>query len=77
MQLYVDSSKACLVLNGTKSSIASYFYCTANPLALNYDKTPYNAHILIECHTLKHVVCAATEKECGALFYSSQTAMGL
>eukprot|EP00957_Ditylum_brightwellii_P044272 3358740-Ditylum_brightwellii.AAC.1 len=66
-----------LVLNGAKSQIASYFYCAASPYALNYNRTLHNVSILIECHTLKHVVCLAAEAESGALFHNSQTTMGL
>eukprot|EP00957_Ditylum_brightwellii_P038578 2916407-Ditylum_brightwellii.AAC.1 len=77
MQLYVDSDAAYLVINDTKSHIAGYFYCASNPNALNYNKTPHNAPILIECRTLKHVMCSAVEAECGALFHNSQTAMGI
>eukprot|EP00957_Ditylum_brightwellii_P093196 7096372-Ditylum_brightwellii.AAC.1 len=77
MQLYVDSDAAYLVVNCAKSRIAGYFYCTSNPHALNYNKTPHNAPILIERRTLKHVVCSAEEAECGTLFHNSQTAMDL
>eukprot|EP00957_Ditylum_brightwellii_P001850 142592-Ditylum_brightwellii.AAC.1 len=77
MQLHVDSDAAYLVVNGAKSHIAGYFYCASNPHTLNYSKTPYNAPILIECRTLKQVVCSAAEAECGTLFHNSQTAMGL
>eukprot|EP00957_Ditylum_brightwellii_P151402 11529439-Ditylum_brightwellii.AAC.1 len=77
MQLHVDSDAAYLVINGTKSRITGYFYCASSPHALNYNKTPHNAPILIEFRTLKHVVCSVAEAECGALFYNSQTTMGL
>eukprot|EP00957_Ditylum_brightwellii_P057291 4342378-Ditylum_brightwellii.AAC.1 len=76
MQLHVDSNATYLVVNGTKSRIASYFYCASNPHMLNYNKIPHNAPILIECRTLKHVVCSTAETECGALFHNSQTVMG-
>eukprot|EP00957_Ditylum_brightwellii_P196220 14951008-Ditylum_brightwellii.AAC.1 len=77
MQLHVDSNATYLVVNGAKSCIAGYFYCASNPHTLNYNKTPHNAPIFIECRILKHVVCSAAEAECGALFHNSQTAMGL
>eukprot|EP00957_Ditylum_brightwellii_P065957 5002040-Ditylum_brightwellii.AAC.1 len=77
MQLHVDSNAAYLVVNGAKRRIAGYFYCASNLHALNYNKTPHNVPILIECRTLKHVVCSAVEAECGALFCNSQTVMGL
>eukprot|EP00957_Ditylum_brightwellii_P110139 8400392-Ditylum_brightwellii.AAC.1 len=77
MQLHVDSDTAYLVLNGAKSWIANYFYCVANPHTLNYNKTPQNAHILINCCTLKHVICLAAETEYSTLFHNNQTAMGL
>eukprot|EP00957_Ditylum_brightwellii_P064093 4862119-Ditylum_brightwellii.AAC.1 len=77
MQLHVDSDAAYLVVNGTKSCIAGYIYCASNPHTLNYNKKPHNVPILIECRTLKHVVCSAVDAECGALFHNSQTAMGL
>eukprot|EP00957_Ditylum_brightwellii_P108467 8273315-Ditylum_brightwellii.AAC.1 len=48
MQLHVDSNAAYLVINGARSCIAGYFYCAFNPYALNYNKTPHNAPILIE-----------------------------
>eukprot|EP00957_Ditylum_brightwellii_P180422 13743964-Ditylum_brightwellii.AAC.1 len=54
MQLHVNSDTAYLVVNGTKSHIAGYFYCASNPHALNYNKTQHNAPILIEYRTLKH-----------------------
>eukprot|EP00957_Ditylum_brightwellii_P078093 5937070-Ditylum_brightwellii.AAC.1 len=77
MQLHVDSDAAYLVVNGAKSRIAGYFYCAPNSYTLNYNKTPHNAPILIECRTLKHAVCSAAEAECNTLFHNSQTAMGL
>eukprot|EP00957_Ditylum_brightwellii_P066803 5069381-Ditylum_brightwellii.AAC.1 len=77
MQLHVDCNAAYLVVNGAESRIACYFYCEFNLHALNYNKTLHNAPILIECRTLKHVVCSAAEAECSALFHNSQTAMGL
>eukprot|EP00957_Ditylum_brightwellii_P177021 13485535-Ditylum_brightwellii.AAC.1 len=77
MQLHVDSNAAYLVLNGAKNCIIRYFYCAANPHVLNYNQTPHSTPILIECRTLKHVVCSAAEAECGVLFHSSQTAMVL
>eukprot|EP00957_Ditylum_brightwellii_P188493 14349909-Ditylum_brightwellii.AAC.1 len=55
VQLHVDSNAAYLVVDGAKSHIASYSYCASNPHALNYNKTPHSAPILIECRTLKHV----------------------
>eukprot|EP00957_Ditylum_brightwellii_P016652 1252161-Ditylum_brightwellii.AAC.1 len=55
MQLHVDSDTAYLAVNGAKSGITGYFYCTSNPHALNYNKTPHNDPIRIECRTLKHV----------------------
>eukprot|EP00957_Ditylum_brightwellii_P127574 9728700-Ditylum_brightwellii.AAC.1 len=66
MQLHVNSDAAYLIINGAKSHIASYFYCASNPHALNYNKMPHNAPILIECRTLKHVVCSTVEAEYGA-----------
>eukprot|EP00957_Ditylum_brightwellii_P166643 12685538-Ditylum_brightwellii.AAC.1 len=77
MQLHVDSDATYLVLNNTMSWIAGYFYCMSNPHALYYNKTLYNVPILIECCTLKHVVCLAAVAECGTLFHNSQTTMGL
>eukprot|EP00957_Ditylum_brightwellii_P112875 8606296-Ditylum_brightwellii.AAC.1 len=77
MQLHVDSNAAYLVVNGAKSRIAGYFYCASNPHTLNYNKKPHNAPILIECRTLKHVVCSMKKAECSALFHNSQTAIGL
>eukprot|EP00957_Ditylum_brightwellii_P075307 5722161-Ditylum_brightwellii.AAC.1 len=77
MQLHVNSDTTYLVVNGAKSRIAGYFYYASNPYNLNYNKTPHNAPILIECRNLKHIVCSAAEAECDALFHNSQTAMGL
>eukprot|EP00957_Ditylum_brightwellii_P026903 2033719-Ditylum_brightwellii.AAC.1 len=77
MQLHIDSDAAYLVVNGAKSCTAGYLYCASNPNALNYNKTPHNALILIECRTLKHMVCSISEAECSALFHNSLTAMGL
>eukprot|EP00957_Ditylum_brightwellii_P206537 15348904-Ditylum_brightwellii.AAC.1 len=77
IQLHVNSNAAYLVVNGAKSCITSYFYCASNPHTLNHNKMPHNAPILIECRTLKHVVCSTVEAECGALFHNNQTAMGL
>eukprot|EP00957_Ditylum_brightwellii_P081152 6173840-Ditylum_brightwellii.AAC.1 len=77
MQLHVDSDAAYLVVNGAKSRIAGYFYCTSNTHTLSYNKTLHTAPILVECRTLKHFVCSTAEAESGALFHNSQTAMGL
>eukprot|EP00957_Ditylum_brightwellii_P202012 15328186-Ditylum_brightwellii.AAC.1 len=71
MQLHVDFDTVYLVLNGAKSRIAGYFYCATNPHALNYNQTPDTAPILIECRTLKHIVCSTAEVECGSLFYNT------
>eukprot|EP00957_Ditylum_brightwellii_P192270 14636567-Ditylum_brightwellii.AAC.1 len=71
-RLRVDSDAAYLVLNSAKSCIAKYFYCTANPHALNYNCTLHNAPILIEYWALKHVVCSAAQAEYGALFHHSE-----
>eukprot|EP00957_Ditylum_brightwellii_P072237 5491260-Ditylum_brightwellii.AAC.1 len=77
MQLHVDSDAAYLVVNGTKSRFAGYFYCVSNPHTLNYNKTLHSTSILIECRTLNHVLCFVAEAECGTLFHNSQTVMGL
>eukprot|EP00957_Ditylum_brightwellii_P153915 11715250-Ditylum_brightwellii.AAC.1 len=47
MQLHVDSDATYLVVNGTKSRIAGYFYCASNLHTLNYNKTPHIAPTLI------------------------------
>eukprot|EP00957_Ditylum_brightwellii_P162122 12343373-Ditylum_brightwellii.AAC.1 len=77
IQLHVNSNAAYLVINGAKSRIIGCFYWASNPPALNYNKMLHNAPILIECRTLKHVVCSAAEAKCGALFHNSQTVMGI
>eukprot|EP00957_Ditylum_brightwellii_P055343 4194482-Ditylum_brightwellii.AAC.1 len=64
MQLHIDSDAAYFIINGAKSCTTGYFYCASNPHTLNYNKTPYNAPILIECRTIKHVVCSVAETEC-------------
>eukprot|EP00957_Ditylum_brightwellii_P141397 10773390-Ditylum_brightwellii.AAC.1 len=75
MQLPVDSDVAYLVMPGTKSRFPGYFYMVSNPHPLNYNGVPHNAPILVECHTLKNIVCSAAEAECGGLFHNAQNAM--
>eukprot|EP00957_Ditylum_brightwellii_P170067 12945467-Ditylum_brightwellii.AAC.1 len=48
MQLHVYSDALYLVVNGAKSRIDSYFYCTSNQHNIDYNKTLHNIHILIE-----------------------------
>eukprot|EP00957_Ditylum_brightwellii_P207089 15351416-Ditylum_brightwellii.AAC.2 len=44
MQLHVDSDAAYLVLNGAKSCITIYFYCTTNPHVLKYNYTSQHSY---------------------------------
>eukprot|EP00957_Ditylum_brightwellii_P126275 9627154-Ditylum_brightwellii.AAC.1 len=75
MQLRVDSDPAYLVMPGAKSRMAGYFYLVAGPNPLNYNKTPHNTPILVECRAIKNVVCSVAEAECGGLFHNVQNAV--
>ena len=77
MQLMIDSDAAYLVLPGAKSRIAGHYMLEASQHPDNYNRAPHNGAILIECRTLKHVVCSAAEAECGGLFQNSQNAIAL
>ena len=59
MQLMIDSDAAYLVLPNARSRIAGYFRL-ANKVSRKY-KYKDNGAILIECHTLRHVVSSAAE----------------
>ena len=73
MQLMADSDAAYLVLPGAKSRIAGHFMLAAKPNVHNEHKPPHNAPILVECKTIKNVVCSAAEAETAGLFYNGQT----
>eukprot|EP00957_Ditylum_brightwellii_P122416 9334268-Ditylum_brightwellii.AAC.1 len=75
MQLQVDSDAVYLVMPAAKSCIAGYFFLSADPNPLNYNNAPHNAPILVECCTLKNVVCSVAEAECGRLFHNAQNAV--
>ena len=75
MILHVDTYAAYLVLPGSKSRIAGYFYLSNHP---PFSRTPtpcINGAIHVECKTLKHVVASAAEAETGGLFINSQLAI--
>eukprot|EP00957_Ditylum_brightwellii_P059133 4487043-Ditylum_brightwellii.AAC.1 len=75
MQLRVNSDVAYLIMPGSKSCIAGYFYCAADPNPLSYNKLSHNAPILVECWTNKNVVCSAAEAKCSGLFHNAQNAI--
>ena len=77
MQLMIDSDAAYLVMPGAKSRIAGHYMLESSPHPDNYNRAPHNGAILIECRTLKHVVCSAAEAECGGLFQNSQNDIAL
>ena len=61
MVSHVDSDTAYLVLPGAKNRIAGVYYLSALPF-----KSPsplLNGRILVEYHTLRHVVLSAAEAE--------------
>ena len=74
MQLLVESDAAYLVLPNAKSRFAGHYMLASKPNIHNQHKAPLNAPILIECKTIKNVVCSAAEAECGGLFYNGQMA---
>ena len=77
MILRADSDAAYLILPGAKSCYAGYFYLESKNNPLNYNKTPFNAPVLVESKIIKHVVCSAAEAECAGLFYNGQTIVHL
>eukprot|EP00957_Ditylum_brightwellii_P204228 15338244-Ditylum_brightwellii.AAC.1 len=42
MQLRIDLDSTYLVMPGTKSHFAGYFYLASHPHPLNYNRTPHN-----------------------------------
>ena len=77
MQLLVESDAAYLVLPNAKSRFAGHYMLASKPNIHNQHKSPLNAPILIECKTIKNVVCSAAEAECGGIFYNGQMAKTL
>ena len=77
MQLAVDSDADYLVVPGAKSRYAGHFYLESKPNAKNYNGSPSNAAVHMECKTLKNIVCSAAEAECGGLFQNAQVAINI
>ena len=69
MQMMVDSDAAYLVLPKARSRIAGYFRLANKPF--NKHKYKDNGAILIECHTLRHVVSSAAEAETKGVFQNT------
>eukprot|EP00957_Ditylum_brightwellii_P167190 12727205-Ditylum_brightwellii.AAC.1 len=63
MQLYIDLNAAYLVTPTAKSCITGYYFFSTDPNPLNYNNAPHNAPILVECGTLKNIICSAAEAE--------------
>jgi len=72
MQLMVDSDAAYLVLPNARSRFAGHFMLEARPNKYSEHDPPLNAPILIQCKTIKNVVCSAAEAECGGIFDNGQ-----
>ena len=49
----------------------------SKPNKFNQHQVPHNAPILIECKTIRNVVCSAAEAETAGLFHNGQTATDL
>eukprot|EP00957_Ditylum_brightwellii_P189245 14404449-Ditylum_brightwellii.AAC.1 len=75
MQLRIDLGAVYLIMPSTKSCFAGYFYLASHPHPLNYNLALHNAPILVECCTLKKVVCSAAEAEYRGLFHNMQLAV--
>jgi hypothetical protein len=75
MVLHVDSDAAYFVLPGAHSRIAGYYFLSSElpPDKLGNVNPAPNGPILVECHTLTHVVASAAEAETGGLFYNGKT----
>ena len=67
MQLHTESDAAYLVLPGTKSRVAGYFYLHSPPNTNKCYRKGNNAPIHVECSSLKNVVSSAAEAECGGI----------
>ena len=71
MILHIHSDAAYLVMPKARSRIAGYYYFdnVNNKLPL------LNGALLIECKTLRRVVCSAAEAELSGVFHNAQTAV--
>ena len=77
MQLMVDTDAVYFVLPGAKSRIADHYMLASAPNKRNEHPAPHNTPILVECKTIKNVVCSAAEAETVGLFYNGQTAANI
>ena len=75
--MHIESDATYLVLPGTKSHIAGYYYLHAPPHPLKIYPKGYNASVHIECMIIKNIVSLAVEAECGGLFHNCSMAIGL
>ena len=73
MQLMIDSDAAYLVLPKARSRIAGYFRLGNKPS--NKYKYKDNGAVLIECHTLRHVVSSAAEAETKGVFQNAKLSL--
>ena len=71
MVLFADSDAAYLVLPKAKSRVAGFFHLS-NTTTSNLPAFR-NGPLLVECHTLKHVVTSAAEAETSALYHNAKT----
>ena len=69
----IDSDAAYLVLPKARSRIAGYFRLGNKPS--NKYKYKDNGAILIECHTLRHVVSSAAEAETKGVFQNAKLSL--
>ena len=70
MILHIDSDASYLIAPEAKSRITGYFKVNNKP-----SNTINNAPILVECHTLKHVVTSSAECETAGVFQNAKTAI--
>ena len=71
MVLHIHSDAAYLVMPKARSRIAGYFYFDNKTTKLPL----LNGALLVECKTLRRVVCSAAEAELSGVFHNAQTAV--
>lgn len=72
IQLMIVSDAAYLVLPNAQSQEAGHFMLEARPNKYSEHNPPLNAPILIQCKTIKNVVCSPSEAEFGGIFDNGQ-----